>query len=434
MVDTEVQHKSILFLIKNKSGIIGNTIGSSKTRIAIRYVELITKRSSDSIKVLVLTKKILPEKFREEVRLHLPKDVIGKVTFFILTHEQILDGNINLTIQSNYYDFVLIDEAHKFCNRKTALFKAIKKLARIWCKHQSRVVPISGSVWINKEYDIWALLHIVNPVKFSSFWAFIEEYFDWETNYYGIREINNLKNRKVFLESLKDYLFIGEKEQLCPDPIVEVIERSDYDNSVYELASTIAKKKMYINKEGEIVTLKNKVSIISLLRVLSICPEDKIDGTIVNWKFEEVANAIRNDELPLCVGSVFPSIFSYLTNYLRNEFGSSIKLLQLDSNTKNYQHIIDTYKASDSHILLLSKHLSEGFDLIDTKTVISMDDHWTHKTNDQFLGRFLRRGQLRTIKVKHLKDKRLGDHLVEGVLEDKERFNQYMEYIAGNKN
>ena len=68
---------------------------------------------------------------------------------------------------------LILDEAHRIKERKTANAEAIFKLARV-IQHR---LALTGTP-ANKPEDIWSILHFIDPTSFSSYWRFIETYFD----------------------------------------------------------------------------------------------------------------------------------------------------------------------------------------------------------------------------------------------------------------
>lgn len=83
------------------------------------------------------------------------------------THE----GFVNTLLTKNP-DAIILDEAHKIKNPKTAVFKAIAKTTSIPIRYALTGTPAQG-----KAYDIWAILHWLYPAMFKSYWAFIQDNF-----------------------------------------------------------------------------------------------------------------------------------------------------------------------------------------------------------------------------------------------------------------
>ena len=67
---------------------------------------------------------------------------------------------------------VIIDEAHKIKNPKSAVAKSIFKLSKI-----ERKLALTGTPAPNKPYEIFSILHFLYPNIFKSYWTFINDYF-----------------------------------------------------------------------------------------------------------------------------------------------------------------------------------------------------------------------------------------------------------------
>lgn len=70
---------------------------------------------------------------------------------------------------------IILDEAHKIKNPKTASAKAIFKTTRIPYRLALTGTPAQG-----KPYDIYSILRFLFPDDFRGFWKFLEEYFEIE--------------------------------------------------------------------------------------------------------------------------------------------------------------------------------------------------------------------------------------------------------------
>ncbi len=74
-------------------------------------------------------------------------------------------------------EMIILDEAHKIKNPKTASAKAIFKTTKIPYRLALTGTPAQG-----KPYDIYSILKFLFPNDFRGFWKFLEEYFVIEDN------------------------------------------------------------------------------------------------------------------------------------------------------------------------------------------------------------------------------------------------------------
>ena len=72
---------------------------------------------------------------------------------------------------------VILDEAHKIKNPKSANAKAVFKTKNIPFRLALTGTPAQG-----KPYDVYSILKFLYPCDFGSYWKFIEEYFEIQDN------------------------------------------------------------------------------------------------------------------------------------------------------------------------------------------------------------------------------------------------------------
>ena len=77
-------------------------------------------------------------------------------------------------------DAVVLDEAHRMKNRKSATYTMLKKLNKVPVR-----IAMTGTPAPNKPWDVWAILNWIAPSAYRSYWKFIETYFTTVRNYVG---------------------------------------------------------------------------------------------------------------------------------------------------------------------------------------------------------------------------------------------------------
>ena len=94
---------------------------------------------------------------------------------------------------------VILDEAHKIKNPKSANAKAIYKTSSIPYRLALTGTPAQG-----KPYDVFSILKFLYPENYRSFWRFIDEYFEieehviWQNGHKRIfRTYDNFQNGKA---------------------------------------------------------------------------------------------------------------------------------------------------------------------------------------------------------------------------------------------
>ena len=90
-------------------------------------------------------------------------------------------------------DSIILDEAHRIKNPKSANFKSIKRLTNVPIRY-----ALTGTPSPNKAEEIWSILHFIDKTQWPSYWNFAKEYFKVVRVPYGNQhlEIGNFKPGK----------------------------------------------------------------------------------------------------------------------------------------------------------------------------------------------------------------------------------------------
>lgn len=108
------------------------------------------------------------------------------------------DGLVEKILKQNPQG-IIVDEAHKIKNHKTAnakaLFKCISKI-----KYR---LALTGTPAPNKPHEVWSILHFIYPDRFTSFWKFIDEFCIVSTKYNKqgkpFKDIGGIRSERLHL-------------------------------------------------------------------------------------------------------------------------------------------------------------------------------------------------------------------------------------------
>lgn len=70
------------------------------------------------------------------------------------------------------FEGLIIDEAHKIKNRKAGVSECLQYMAR---KIPHRLA-LTGTPAHDKPEDVWNILHFIDPIQFSSYWKFVDQW------------------------------------------------------------------------------------------------------------------------------------------------------------------------------------------------------------------------------------------------------------------
>ena len=82
------------------------------------------------------------------------------------------EGLKDLIVNKIKPEGLIVDEAHRCVNRGTANFKSLRRLVKIPYR-----LYLTGTPAPNHPSQVWALLTMIDPKRFTSYWRFVEEFF-----------------------------------------------------------------------------------------------------------------------------------------------------------------------------------------------------------------------------------------------------------------
>ena len=110
----------------------------------------------------------------------------------IIGYETLRNDVEILLKQVKKFDLLIADEAHRLRNFKTKQSKAVYKIGKV-SKH---CYPLTGTPAVNHPSDVFGILKLLRPSKFTSFWNFVDRYFGYYETQWG-RELSALRKDRV---------------------------------------------------------------------------------------------------------------------------------------------------------------------------------------------------------------------------------------------
>jgi len=208
------QRVAVRWLLAARRGILADSQGLGKTVMSLVAADAAKPRRA----VIVCNDSKIPD-WAEHVRRWTTRsplaltgnaderqEILGSWTdeFLICNFAQILLNDLHA-------DLIIVDEAHNARNRKTQTFDVLKRM----CAEADWVFLLTASPTVNVASDIWSLLHLVDPARFSSYWLFAWRFFDVHETRYGIK-VGGVKDgeREALERILSVYVLRREKDRL----------------------------------------------------------------------------------------------------------------------------------------------------------------------------------------------------------------------------
>jgi len=402
------------WLIEAKNGILNDSVGSGKTVTAILALDLLKPQ-----KVLIITEPIYTTGWKLHLNLwatvpNLESYIVQgtsveryliistaidswmeKKPVYLITSYPTFRAE-HRTLNLIAWDIIILDEPHHIKNRKTQIYKVVKGL------QAKRIFMTGGSLIHNTPADVWALLSIIHPRRFTSYWQFVRRFCKVEQTLYaevvgGLRE----GREQAFIETLKTYTLRREIQRIHHSKIVEF--------SIEDLPQR------WIDGYNEIIDthlLPDGRPIVNETSMLMALSQYLMDPRSIGFEFdfssklEILHQLMKETEEPIVVASRFTKMFP---TYLQ-EFPNSAALFQKTSGEER-QQTIDRFQKGDFRVLFIGiRTAGTAITLTKSHLIYFLSLDFNPIMNEQALGRILRRGQA--------KDVLLVDSIVHGTIDN----------------
>ena len=230
------------------------------------------------------------------------------------------EGHIEQILAKNP-EAVIIDEAHKIKNPKSAIATSIFKLSVI-----EKKLALTGTPAPNKPYEIWSILHFLYPDRFSSYWTFINEYFS--TKRQNLRghtfiDIMDFKpGKKLKLQTILGYISTNRKRK----EVMPWLPTKDYEKVKLEPTKEQLKYLKELDKyfETENIVVEGVLDRLTRERQICLHPE-LLELKGKSPKLEWLKQYIKDyPEKPIIIFSKFTSFLKILEKELPQESFYSI--------------------------------------------------------------------------------------------------------------
>lgn len=270
------------------------------------------------------------------------------------------------------FSYLIVDEAHRLRNHKTKQSVALFKVRNL-CE---RVYPMTGTPAVNHSADVFGLLKLMFPQKYTSYWQFVERYFKVIDGMFG-KEIYGLK--EDYMIEFNDLLYkhsIQRKRKDVMAWIPKITER------IVELEPT-TKQTTLFRQIKRLNTLNEEVidnPLTKLLRLRQVAVDPGYFGIEEKSpKFQFIMDFIEDNDDNVV-------IFSTMTGALKrlHELVPDSLLLTGEQTTEQKEHAVRELQAGRCKVLLSNiKAGGTGFTMDNADTIIFLDKSYTPDENDQ---------------------------------------------------
>lgn len=230
------------------------------------------------------------------------------------------EGHIKQILAQNP-EAVIIDEAHKIKNPKSAVAKSVFKLSVI-----ERKLALTGTPAPNKPYEIFSILHFLYPKIFVSYWKFIGDYFRTRRSQaagHSYIDIMGFKSGMEYkLQTQLGFISTNRKRK----DVMPWLPEKDYQQIKLEPTKEQLKYLKELDKYFETENIVVQGVLDRLVRERQICLAPELIGLKgKSPKLEWIKQYIKDyPEKPIIIFSKFTSFIKLLEKELPEESFYSI--------------------------------------------------------------------------------------------------------------
>lgn len=424
------QEQGVEFISKKRRVILADEMGLGKTLQALKAID----NASDRYPALIVVGlKIAFGVWQSEIKKWLDMDsevYTGNEwqrdevwerwrrnrTPFLITNRSHLAEVVN---RQKLWRAVVFDEYHLMGlrNRKTATFRAAKQL------YSGIMILSSGSPMSQGPQDLWPALHLINPRKYSSYWAFVNKYCVVEDDKWGKKIGRHPKRPKEFREMLSDYMIRRLKKDVLqdlPDKTRQIVplEMTPRQNTAYR---QFARDMLAETEKGVLMFTPTVIAKIMRLRQLLVSPQllgitekgaalealkdiaevefEAGNSIAVFTPFREGVRVAQKE-----LREITKHVYTLMGGMEREEVARTIRAFQ--ENPSRSKALISTIKSAVS------------FTAHSANVAIFLGQEWDYNDNVQAEDRLHRVGQKNAVRVYYMSHKdTLDSHVLDIVLE-----------------
>lgn len=182
-----------------RRGVLADPTGIGKTIQALLAIELLIAEHKDStrpVQIVIVCPKYLAMKWERACQKFVERSAaaciygtkdkrlkslqqsveVDKNTFTIINYDMMLKAKFPILFRQRQFTAVIFDEAHYLQGRKSIRFKNANLLVNDRQAPIKNVLMLTATPYWNRPDSIWALLHILQPGRFTSYWQFARTY------------------------------------------------------------------------------------------------------------------------------------------------------------------------------------------------------------------------------------------------------------------
>lgn len=304
----------------------------------------------------------------------------AKEGYLIISYETL---RMDVDMLNDVFDGMIVDEAHRIRGRKSQQTLAVKRVG----KNAKKRLALTGTPSVKSGYDVWSVLNFLYEDKFSSYWGFLDRYFELKKDFWsGTLQPTGKYTRQEELENMLALFSTNRKRKdvmdWLPDKTYQTIpiELTPKQRKAYE---SVLESFRY-EEEGETKVDASGV-LPQLIRLRQIClAPSMLDIKAPSAKEEFLLEWLQDNKEPVIIFSMFTSYLTELHETLEENLKEKVVMIHGQLTSKQKQESVEHFQQGKTRILLANiEAAGVGYTLDRASTTIFLDKEWNPTDNLQ---------------------------------------------------
>jgi len=338
--------------------------------------------------------------------------------YVLINHEMLRPGQYP-QLAARTWDVFIIDEAHRVHNRTALQSKGAKAIKA------KRLFLLTGTPIWNKPDNLWHLLHLLDPLRFSSYWRFVEQFCLLNRTMYGIDIAGpNPQELERLQWTLIPYFLRRTKDEVLPDLPPKIYETITYSLSAAQRALyRDVKKRLELElASGEIKSYNALVAAMSDLR--QICDHPSLVGANgdsgKDVAMKDLLDDVLASEEKVVIFCWHRKYVAHLKTLIRERYKLASAIVTGDTKPEARTELVRDFREGHVRVLIGTiASMGTGIDLYESATAIFAEMDWTPAMNVQAEDRLHRIGQKRSPTIYHIIGKQTIEEHILSVTQEK---------------
>lgn len=373
--------------------LIADEMGLGKTVEALAWIEW---RYKKSLPVLIVCPASVKIKWSREAKAWLewprvyiiegakPHRLRDDCDVYIINYDIL--GKWEVELKAVGFQTAVLDEAHAIKAPRSKRTKACLSI----CREIPHIIALSGTPVINRPFEFWNIISLIDPTLFPSQWEFVQRYCNPKGSH-GKMDFNGSSHEKelhaklsgsLFLRRLKADVLKDLPEKQRSIVPMHITNRKEYTHAEHDFQDWVRSR---TDSQGNVFDEHDRVSALAKIEALKqLCVEGKMDEIL-----DFIDDFVENGEKLVIATTHRKTVETIL-----EEYGDVCVRLDGKYTGARRQKEIDRFQTDPKALLCVSNSkVLIGMDLTAASHIAFLELPWTPAEVDQAADRIHRFGQ-----------------------------------------